>query len=159
MGVFQTSDTAAAVDFSLMDVNGQPVRLSEFSGKVVLLHFWTTWCPSCVKEMPAMQKLHARLKVKDFALVAVSLRESAAKVKDFFRKRNLTFTALLDPEGEVSEQFAIRSIPTSFILDTRGRIIGQVAGPRDWDSEKAVVLFEYLMDRDKRNSSIVRKTE
>ena len=68
------------------------------------------------------------------------------QVKIFFEKHQLTFTALLDTTGEVSSEFGIGAIPTTFILDKSGRIIGRIAGPRQWDSRKSVALFEQLAD-------------
>ena len=81
-------------------------------------------------------------------MVTVNLRESASKVKAFFKKFKLTFTALLDSTGEVGASFGIRAIPTTYILDKTGRIIGRVNGPREWDSKAAIALFENLMDKD-----------
>jgi peroxiredoxin len=95
-----------------------------------------------------MEKLHQKLKNRDFAMVTVNLRESASKVKAFFKKFKLTFIALLDSTGLVGASFGIRSIPTTYILDKTGRIIGLVSGPREWDSKAAIALFENLIDND-----------
>jgi peroxiredoxin len=95
-----------------------------------------------------MEKLHQKLKNKDFAMVTINLQESASQVKAFFEEFKLTFTALLDSTGEVSASFGIRAIPTTYILDKTGRIIGLVSGPREWDSKAAIALFENLIDND-----------
>jgi len=133
-------------EVKLQNTTGRFVRLDDFRGKIVLLNFWTTWCPSCITEMPSMEKLHRKLFGKNFALVTVNIKESAAQVKAFFDKNNLSFAALLDTTGEVSIEFGIRAIPTSFIIDKSGKIIGQISGPREWDSRKSVALFEQLAD-------------
>jgi len=133
-------------EVKLQNTAGRFVRLDDFRGKIVLLNFWTTWCPSCITEMPSMEKLHRKLFGKNFALVTVNIKESAAQVKAFFDKNNLSFAALLDTTGEVSIEFGIRAIPTSFIIDKSGKIIGQISGPREWDSRKSVALFEQLAD-------------
>ena len=130
----------------LQDIAGHSVSLGDYRGKVVFLSFWTTWCPSCITEMPAMEKLHRKLAGKNFAMVAVNIKESAFQVKTFFENNKLSFTALLDLTGEVSTEFGIRAIPTTFILDKKGNIIGRIAGSRNWDSKKAVALFEHLAD-------------
>jgi peroxiredoxin len=130
----------------LQDTAGHHVGLGDYRGKVVFLSFWTTWCPSCITEMPAMEKLHRKLAGKNFAMVTVNIKESAFQVKTFFENYKLSFTALLDLTGEVSTEFGIRAIPTTFILDKKGNIIGRIAGPRNWDSKKAVALFEHLAD-------------
>jgi hypothetical protein len=86
-------------------------------------------------------------------MVTVNIQESSAQVEKFFKKFKLTFTALLDTTGEVALGLNIRSIPTTFILDTGGRTIGIIMGPREWDGKKAVALFEHLTDKDAATST------
>ena len=147
MGVIKMVQ-ALPVEIRLKDMNGQPVSLSDFRGKIVFLNFWTTWCYACRIEMPDMEKLHQKLKNKDFAMVTINLQESVSQVKQFFKDFKLTFTALLDSDGAVGAHFMITAIPTTFILDKEGIIIGKVMGPREWDSKAAIALFENLMDKD-----------
>jgi len=130
----------------LPNTAGRYVRLDDFRGKIVFLNFWTTWCPSCRTEMPSMERLHRKLIGKNFAMVTVNIKESASQVKNFFEEYKLTFTALLDTTGEVSTGLSIRAIPTTFILDKSGKIIGSITGPREWDSKKTVAFFEHLAD-------------
>ncbi len=146
MGVIKMVQ-ALPIEFSLKDLSGQPVSPSDFRGKIVFLNFWTTWCYACRIEMSDMEKLYQKFKNKDFSIVTINLQESAAQVKEFFRKFKLTYTALLDPDGEVGAQFMITAIPTTFILDKEGIIIGKVMGPREWDGKKAFALFEHLTNK------------
>ena len=148
VGVIKVQPAKDPVTINLEDTNGNPVSLSDFRGKIVFLNFWTTWCPSCRSEMPSIEKLHQTLKNRDFAVVAVNLQESASQVKAFFTEFKLTFTALLDSTGAVGTSFGIRSIPTTYILDKTGRIIGRVNGPREWDSRASLALFENLSNDD-----------
>jgi peroxiredoxin len=144
MEVVRVPHSPQAVDVRLPDLNGTRVDLSDFRGKIVFLNFWATWCPTCVTEMPAMEKLHRKLRNKDFAMVAISIQDSASRVKDFLRKNNLTFTALLDSSGESGAGFGLRVIPTTIILAKTGQVIGIALGPREWDSRESITLFEYL---------------
>ncbi len=148
VGVIKVPPAKDPVRINLKDMNGKNISLSDFKGKIVFLNFWTTWCPTCRIEMPSMEKLHQKLKNKDFAMVTINLQESASQVKSFFEEFKLTFTALLDSTGEVSASFGIRAIPTTYILDKTGRIIGLVSGPREWDSKAAIALFENLIAND-----------
>ncbi len=141
MGVLKLSRSADPLEFHLGDIQGNQVNLSDFRGRIVFLNFWTTWCPTCLVEMPSMEKLHQKFKDQDFAMVTVNIQESASQVNKFFKKHKLTFTALLDTTGEVAAGFSIRSIPTTFILDKSGRTIGSIMGPREWDSKKSVTLL------------------
>ena len=146
MGVLKIPHATRPVEIQLKDVLGNMVRLSDYRGKIVFLNFWATWCPTCVIEMPSMEKLHRRLKDKEFVMVAINLQETPAQVKSFFEKFELSFTALLDSSGNVGTGFAVNALPTTFVLDKEGRIIGQALGPREWDSRASIALFEYLID-------------
>ncbi len=146
MDIIRMPRIAPPVEISLLDIHDKQVALADFKGKIVFLNFWTTWCPECRIEMPLMEKLHKRLKDRDFAMVAVNLREPATRVKKYFDKQKLTFTALLDSKGKIGSQFGIRAVPTTFILDKEGGIIGKVFGSREWNSQKSIALFEHLIN-------------
>lgn len=145
MGVEIFPNGTPPLDFSLPDLSGADVAISGYRGKVVLLNFWATWCPTCVVEMPSMEKLHLKLKDKNFALVTVSIQDSALQVKRFFLMNKLTFTALLDLSGKTVPVFGIREIPTTLILDKTGKVVGRVIGSREWDSRESVAMFENLI--------------
>ena len=147
------------VEIRLKDLNGKPVSLSDFRGKIVFLNFWTTWCYDCRIEMPHMEKLHQKFKNKEFEMVAINLQEPVSPVKKFFKDYKLTFTALLDSGGEVGAHFRITAIPTTFILDKQGITIGKVMGPRKWDGEKAFALFKHLTNRSVATTSSVRTAQ
>ncbi len=146
MGVLKIPSDADPLEIRLSDPTGRPISLSEFRGKIVFINFWTTWCLACVIEMPSMEKLHQKFKDKDFVMVAINLQESGSRVSQFFKEYKLTFTTLLDITGDVSAGLGIHSIPTTFILDKNGRIIGKALGPREWESKKSIALFEYLIN-------------
>jgi thiol-disulfide isomerase/thioredoxin len=148
IGILQISPDSDPLEIRLSDLTGRPVSLLEFRGKIVFINFWTTWCLACVIEMPSMEKLHQRFKDKDFVMVAINLQESAERVKQFYKEHQLTFTTLLDITGDVGAALSINAIPTTFILDKNGRIIGKALGPREWESKKSIALFEYLTDSD-----------
>ena len=145
IGVLEIPHVTRPVEIQLKDVFGNSVRLSDYRGKIVFLNFWATWCPTCVIEMPSKEKLHRRLKDKEFVMVAINLQETPARVKSFFNKLELSFTSLLDSSGEVGAGFAVNALPTTFVLDKNGRIIGKALGPREWDSRASVALFEFLI--------------
>ena len=145
LGILGVSLPNSPIDIRLSDLNGKKISLSDFRGKVVFLNFWTTWCGACRVEMPAMQKLHTRLKDQNFAMVTINLQEPARKVREFVDRYKLTFTVLLDSQGEAGSRFGIRALPTTLILDKSGRIMGQALGAREWNSKKAVALFNLLI--------------
>ncbi|MEJ2657405.1 MAG: TlpA disulfide reductase family protein [Desulfobacterales bacterium] len=144
MGIISIPHIAPPFDFNLSDLNGNMVNLSDFKGKIVFLNFWTTWCPECRAEMPSMQTLYTHFKDKDFAMVAINMNEPSFVVKKYFKDHQLTFTALLDSINELGGPFGIRGIPTTYIIDRDGSIIGIALGRRRWDSKESTALFEHL---------------
>lgn len=139
----------SSVDFSLEALDGKKVTLSSFKGKVVLLSFWATWCGPCKQEMPAMEKLYKELKGKGFEVVAVDMMEDKATVSAFVKTSGYTFPVLLDTTGEVGGNglYAARAIPTNYIVDKAGKIVGRkigIDGPA-WTSDERISMFESLL--------------
>ncbi len=145
MGIVKIPRTASPTGTGLLDLMGKKVSLSKFKGNIVFVNFWTTWCGGCREEMPSMENLHNRLKDKNFVMVAIDVKQPASWVTTFFEKHKLSFTALLDSTGKTSDKFGVRALPTTFILDRDGSIIGKAFGPRSWDSKASIALFEELM--------------
>jgi len=105
----------SAPDFTLNDINGKKVNLSEFKGKAVLLNFWATWCGPCRAEMPSLNNLYNEYKDKDFVVLAVSVDTSEKPVKSFARELKLTFPILMDKDKAVSfDEYAVLGLPTTF---------------------------------------------
>lgn len=139
-------------DFSLPDLDRRMVRLRDFQGKIVFLNFWATWCPPCRQEMPSMERLYQDFKDKGLVMLAVNIRESPEKVRSFMQDFRLSFTALLDSKGKVSELYGVFAIPTTYIIGGRGEVIGRAIGMRNWASEEAKSQFRDVIE----NSDIVK---
>jgi peroxiredoxin len=135
----------AADDFTVDTPGGGRFRLSEHRGKVVMVNFWATWCPPCLEEMPAMERLYRRHKDAGFTLVAVSVDTDAAKVKPFLASNKLTFPVGLDPRMELANTYAVRALPSSFIVDRAGNLAALAIGPRHWDNAAAHALVEGMV--------------
>jgi peroxiredoxin len=143
----QVDRTVVAPDFILPDLDGTPIRLSDHRGKVVLLNFWATWCPPCRAEMPSMEKLYQAYRERGLAILAISNDLSGrSAVEPFVRERGLTFPILLNPEAGVFAQYGVRGLPTSYVLDRRGRIVSGEIGARDWSSGAARDAVERLLE-------------
>lgn len=135
-----------APDFTLPDLNGINHTLSNYKGKVVFLNIWATWCKPCKDEMPSMEKLHQKLKDRDFIMLAVSVDKDGKKVVEpFMKEYGLTFPALLDPEGVTSKLYKTTGVPETFIIDKKGVVIHKVIGPRDWGKEPVFEAFERIV--------------
>ncbi len=121
--------------FTLPDINGKKVSLSDFKDKVVLLNFWATWCGPCKAEMPSLNNLSTTFKNEGFVVLAISIDPSDKPVRSFVLEKGITFPVLMDPDKEVYfDLYAIFALPTSFLIDRNGIIVEKIMGDREWDS-------------------------
>lgn len=112
---------ARAPDFSLRDLNGNTIALSDLRGKPVLVNFWATWCAPCRLEMPYIQARYEQYG-GDLIVLAVDFDEPQETVQAFVDELGLTFDVVLDPGAQVQEQYEIRAYPTSYFVDGQGVI-------------------------------------
>jgi peroxiredoxin len=145
MGLAALKEGTASIDFTLSDLSGKKVSLSQYRGKVVFLNFWATWCPPCRAEMPSMERLYQKLKGQGLVVLAVDLQEDLKSVQKFVAEHKLTFTVLLDSDGRVGTTYGARSIPTSYIVGRDGSALGGTIGGREWDSPEMIAFFTRLL--------------
>ena len=144
--VISLDEPVEAPDFSLPSVEGNDVKLSDFQGKVVFLNFWATWCPYCRMERPGLQALFNAYKDQEFVIVSVSIDQSGIDtVKQYVGEHEITFPNLHDQTSEVAGEYGVRGVPSTFFVNTEGKAVAGVIGPRDWDSEDAHSLVEHLL--------------
>ncbi len=133
----------------LEDLAGQSHRLANYRGRVVLINFWTTWCPPCIEEIPALQRLKQRMRNRPFKILAVNVREPRELSTGFLRRFSADFTVLLDPEGTTVRSWKLYVFPASFLIDPKGQIRFAYHGALEWDEGEALETIERLMpDRD-----------
>lgn len=136
-----------APDFTLMNMAGQQVSLSQYRGKVVILNFWATWCPPCREEMPSMEALYKKYQDQGFVMLAVNVDETgAAAVRKFLQKNPYSFPILLDSDNVAQNTYGVFRFPESFIIDRNGVIVDKVIGGRDWTAAGASKLLNFLLN-------------
>lgn len=127
----------AATDFTVTTLDGQTMRLSDFRGRPVVLNFWASWCGPCREEMPLLSKTYQELKDSGLVMLAVNMQESEATARRYAEQNKLPFAVALDERGEVSGQYRVRSLPTTYFIDSEGVI-------RSW---QVGTLSKMLLDR------------
>lgn len=124
-----------APDFELTTLDGEVVALSDYQGQKVMLNFWATWCPPCRAEMPHMQTYYEEQATNEnVVILAVNLTtedRGLGKIEDFVEEFGLEFAIPMDEEGEIGSVYQAVSIPTSYMIDTQGRIQNKIVGPMD----------------------------
>lgn len=125
----EKAGSTIAPNFTLQDMNGNSVSLSDYRGKVVLLEFWATWCPPCRAAIPGLETLYKKYKDKGLVILAVSMDNSSdwEFVKSFIKDYRMTYPVLKGTE-EVSALFHVRAIPLLLVLDKKGSIVKQHVG-------------------------------
>lgn len=134
-----------APDFSLSGLDGSNFTLSDLQGKVVFLNFWASWCGPCRAEMPSMELLYGQLPKDSFEMVAVNVNEPKDTVEAFIEENSYTYPVVLDETGEVSALYQVQGIPTTWIIDPEGMVLGRLVGTTEWDTPEKVEIFEYLL--------------
>lgn len=139
----ELAETRTAPDFTLRDMDGREHRLSQYRGKGVLLNFWATWCPPCVEELPSLQRLQEHSKTKNFVVLTVDVGEPAELIKPFLDKVSANnLIVLLDLEGKAHKEWNVYVFPTTFLIDTEGKIRYGAAGALAWDAPDIIRIIE-----------------
>lgn len=137
-----------AKPFTLKDLEGKDVSLSDYKGKIVFLNFWATWCPPCRHEMPSMEALQKILGTNDFVILALATdRKGAELVKPFVEEKKLSLKVLIDDKSNVSDDYGVVALPTTFIIGRDGVIIELVRGGAEWDDVETIEYFKSLIDK------------
>jgi cytochrome c biogenesis protein CcmG, thiol:disulfide interchange protein DsbE len=118
-----------APDFTLPDLDGNEVALSDYRGDVVLINFWATWCPPCRVEMPEMEAVYRDYRDEGFEILGVDQREPVELVESFVTERGFSWIFLLDEEFEVSREYSANAIPRSILVDRDGTVVHIWTGP------------------------------
>ena len=142
----QIEEGVDAPNFTLKNLEGKEVSLNEFRGKYVLLNFWATWCGPCKIEMPSLETLYQRFKNKNFVMLAISnVMYGATVVKAFVKANKINFPVLLDQQLKTSNRFGVVSLPSTFMIDPKGKIIGAMLGAENWATPNHILYFENLL--------------
>jgi len=146
---------AVAPEFMAVTLEGEPVSLSDYEGRVVMVSIWATWCGPCREEMPSMQLLYEDLQDTDFEILAVSVDARLGEVDSgnrpggdlgaFADEMSLTFPILHDPQGDIQRIYQTTGVPETFLVGRDGIIYKKVAGGTNWDAPVNKELVQRLL--------------
>jgi thiol-disulfide isomerase/thioredoxin len=127
-------------------MKGNWVELADFPDKVILVNFWTSWCPPCVLEMPSLQRLSHRLGNTKFTVLAVNMGENIQTITDFIQtKVTVDFPILRDEKGAALRSWQVYAFPTSFVIGKSGKIRYALFGSVDWDAPDIGAILDELI--------------
>ena len=113
------------VPFSVEGLDGKKITLADYKGKVVLLDFWATWCMPCKVEMPNVIRIHKKFNKKGFEIIGISLDNNKTAVEKYIKDNEMIWPQFFDGKGwqnTVAQQYRVRSIPSTYLIDKRGKI-------------------------------------
>ena len=124
-----------APEVGFTDMEGKPVKLADFKGKVLVLNLWATWCLPCLEEMPSLEQLQINIPDRLVVIAVSEDRGGKTMVEPFVEKLGLKKVKIyLDPKSDVGHAFEVRGLPTSIVIGAEGKVLGKVEGAADWDS-------------------------
>lgn len=135
-------------DISWVDRNNRPIELADFEGKVVLFNYWASWCGPCQRELPGIDRTQAKLAGDNFEVVAMNIDRGGKRValKNARRLRLENLKLYLDPKSVTARSLGLRAMPTTFMFDRKGNLLGRLEGSAEWDTPEAHALIQYFID-------------
>ncbi len=137
---------SAAPHLPIADRSGAKVDLSKLKGKVAIIHFWATWCPPCVEEVPALSRFWERYRGRDdIALYAISVDKDWKTIDAFNTKNPNTLPLYIDPDAATAKRFGTIQYPETYIVNRNGRVLERVPGAVSWDDPEVQKRIEQFL--------------
>lgn len=140
-------DPIPAPSFTLKDMDGNIHKLADYKGQVAVVNFWASWCPPCREEMPSMERAWKQLQKENIAMLAINVGEDADTIFTFTADYPVSFPLLMDQDSSVINEWPVKGLPTTFVLDKQGRIVYRVIGGREWDAPELIDMLIELQNR------------
>jgi len=129
----------------LVDAYGNTFTKENYKGQVTVVNFWATWCPPCVQEIPSLNRLKKKMSGLPFELISINYAEDKETILSFMEKVNVEFPVLLDHSGNFAKKWKVITYPSTFVIDTNGKIRYGVNAAIEWDDPKLIETIQSLL--------------
>ncbi|MGH9317704.1 MAG: TlpA family protein disulfide reductase [Thermoanaerobaculia bacterium] len=138
---------SAASELPIFDRSGQKIDLSKEKGRLLIIHFWATWCPPCVEEIPALSRFWDKYRGRsDIGLYAVSVDKDWKTIDAFSSKNPNRLPIYRDPNSGTSQRFGSTQYPETYITNSNGRVLYRVQGAVEWNDPEFQRRIEQLLN-------------
>lgn len=134
--IIEPGDTAPS--FAVTTESGKRVTRSDFSGKLLVLNFWATWCPPCIEEMPSLNEFAQQFQKEGVVVLGVSIDQNEQLYRRFLQQNRLAFEVARDPDAGIAAEYGTFKWPETYIINTQGKVVEKHIGPRNW-SDPALI--------------------
>jgi cytochrome c biogenesis protein CcmG/thiol:disulfide interchange protein DsbE len=134
--IVQVDDTAP--DFSITSDDGRTITRASFGGKLLVLNFWATWCPTCIEELPSLDEFQREFASSGVVVLGVSVDKDAKAYKRFLDRARVSFSTARDPENKISAEYGTYQFPESYIINSDGKVLMKIVSSTNWTDEKMV---------------------
>jgi len=134
--------TAPEFSFTLAQ---KPATLADLRGQVVVLNFWATWCPPCVEETPALNRLQQHIAARRAMVLGISVDEDQSAYDAFLQKQGVVFPTYRDPTKKIALEYGSSMYPETYIIGRDGKLARKIIGPQKWDSPEMLAYFDALL--------------
>lgn len=147
MALQPVPDGRQAPSFTLAGLDGRKQSLADYKGKLVLLHFWATWCRPCLEELPSLYRMQRAITDDRFALLTVSVDDNSKIVSDFFKRHKVpALPVLMDTTKKVPTAYGTEKFPESYLIDSTGKVRFRFVNKRDWAGGPALACIRSLLN-------------
>ena len=114
--------------------------MSDYKGKLILLDFWSTWCPPCRIEAPELQKVYKEMKHHNIEFIGIAVWDEEEKIRDFIKEFNVNYPNLIDANGRVAIDYGVRGVPEKYLINREGFLVSKIGGPISYERLRNMLL-------------------
>ncbi len=142
--VVVAGDTAP--DFTIKTDSGRTITPADFGGKLLVLHFWATWCPPCVTEIPSLDQFQRQMAQDGVVVLGVSVDQNAKAYSEFLKRFHVSFQTARDPEARISAAYGTFQYPETYIINREGKVVEKVISNADWTDPERINVIRALLN-------------